>query len=178
MAAGWSSHGCRLPAAGCRLGQHAARPQPACPAAAFYRHLLSGGGLTPALLDKPPLPPAPAGQRGLQNAGGARQKAERPGPAGELEKASGSLGKTLRQGRRSPARALQTGPEPSRAVQMQSRCLLCTLDTNGHPPLSAGHIGCIAKLVPLLSGPFEHTAQQKAAAPAAEPAPRSAETQA
>ena len=74
-----------------------------------------------------------------------------------LQKAPGSPGKTPGQGRRSPARALQTGPEPSQAVQMQSRCLLCTLDTDRHPPLSAGHIGCIAKLVPLLSGPFKQT---------------------
>lgn len=45
---------------------------------------------------------------------------------------------------------------------------VCTLDTARHPPLSAGQIGCIAKLVPLLSGPLKQIqANWKAAAPAA-----------
>lgn len=49
---------------------------------------------------------------------------------------------------------------------------VCTLDTARHPPLSAGQIGCIAKLVPLLSGPLKQTqANWKAAAPAPEPGP-------
>lgn len=49
---------------------------------------------------------------------------------------------------------------------------VCTLDTARHPPLSAGQIGCIAKLVPLLSGPLKQIqANWKAAAPAATPGP-------
>lgn len=146
--------------------------RPATPTFAGWWVLQNAGFWAEAWPPPTPLLHWTGPEAGAPSSGDSKESLEKTYRAEAEHRPQDPQGGQPGQGNRNREKALQTGLEFPLAVWTQSWCLRVYINTARHPPLSAGQIGCIAKLVPLLSGPLKQIqANWKAAAPAATPGP-------